>query len=270
MSKFQFDHVVHYLNKPEGIIPTLEKEGLHAVEGGRHEGRGTYNALSYFDLSYIEFLGAYDEELVENSDPHHHSMVETIIEKGFAENIVRFAARTTNIEAAAEHFKQLGATVNGPFPMFRKRPDGSVISWQLLYVGEENDSLKLPFIIQWDDHDEKRRKEQIEHGVIGKQLPTTHFEGVTFAVKNAQETAEKWSKYLELPIKIQYEDALLNAKVVVLDLPGGELQFAEPVGEGIVKTTLETEGEVPLQINFKGFENERVVEIQHARYQFKK
>lgn len=270
MTVLAFDHVVHFLEKPEGIIPKLEQQGIHAVEGGRHEGRGTYNALSYFDLSYIEYLGTYDQKLVEEGEQLHHSMMETIIDRNFEESIVRFAARTTNIEQVAADFRAKGLTVTGPTPLFRKRLDGSIISWKLLYAGEENDSLKLPFIIQWDDDDEKRRQEQIAQGVIGKQLPTVAFEGVTFVVRNAQQTAEKWSNYLNITIKKEYLDEQLNAKVIVLDLRGGELQFAEPVGAGIVKETLESKGEVPLQINLTGFAEEKTIEIQKARYNLKK
>lgn len=270
MTTFQFDHVVQYLEKPEDIISKLKEHGIHALEGGRHEGRGTYNALSYFDLSYIEFLGSYDKPLVAESKPVHHSMIETIIAKDFEEGFVRFAARTEDIHAEAEKFKALGLTVNGPFPLYRKRPDGSVISWQLLYIGEENDSLKLPFIIQWDDNDEVRRQQQIEQGVIGLQQPNVDFEGVLFAVENAEETASKWAKYLDLSMKNSFVDQGLNAKVVVLDLQGGELQFAEPLGEGIVQTTLEKDGEVPLQVNFLGFKEEKIVTLQNGRYAFKK
>lgn len=270
MTTFQFDHVVHFLEKPEGIIPKLETEGIHAVEGGRHEGRGTYNALSYFDLSYIEFLGTYDQTLVEEKEQLHHSMMETIINQNFEESIVRFAIRTTNITKVAEDFRAQGLTVSGPTPLFRKRPDGSVISWQLLYAGEENDGLKLPFIIQWDDNDEKRREEQVAQGVIGKQQPSVEFEGVTFVVRDAKETTKKWARYLDLTIKNSYIDEKLNAEVIVLDLPGGDLQFAQPIGEGIVKETLEKRGEVPLQINLSGFEKEKTLEIQKARYNLKK
>lgn len=38
MPKFEFDHVVHFLNQPEAFIHELNKQNIHAVEGGRHEG----------------------------------------------------------------------------------------------------------------------------------------------------------------------------------------------------------------------------------------
>lgn len=270
MPKFEFDHVVHFLNQPEAFIHELSKQNIHAVEGGRHEGRGTYNALSYFDLSYIEYLGAYDQELVRQSNPAHHSMIETIIDQDFEESLVRFAVRTDDIQKAAAHFKEAGLTVTGPDAMFRKRPDGSEIHWQLLYIGEENNKLPLPFIIQWNQSDEERRNEQIQQGVIGQQLPNTALEGVVFVVENAEETAKRWGGYFKKPVGETYVDQTLQAKIVTIPLNGGKLHFAEPVGEGIIKNVLRTKGEVPFQINLKGFNEEKLFEAHNGRYLLKK
>ena len=54
------------------------------------------------------------------------------------------------------------------------RPDGSVIDWRLLYAGEENDKLKLPFIIQWDESDEDASDRS-------KEASLRQHEGVSFS-----------------------------------------------------------------------------------------
>ncbi|MGG0656165.1 VOC family protein [Rummeliibacillus pycnus] len=270
MVQLQFDHLVHFLDKPEDFIAELKEQNIHAVDGGVHEGRGTYNALSYFDLSYLEFLGTYDRDLVKNAKQAHHSMMETIIDADFREGFIRFASRTTDIEVVAKEWREKGLTVSGPHPLYRKRPDGSVISWRLLFGGEENDSLKLPFIIQWDDDDEKRRIEQIEQGVIGHQQLGIEFAGPTFAVKDSVETAKKWALYLDLVSKASYEDKELNAHVEVLALHGGDLHFASPNGDGIVQSILDEHGEVPFQANFVGASEDKTVELHNGRYHFKK
>ena len=54
---FSFDHLVWFHHKPEKAIQPLSEKGIQVVHGGRHETWGTYNTLSYFGLSYIEFLG---------------------------------------------------------------------------------------------------------------------------------------------------------------------------------------------------------------------
>ena len=44
--------------------------------------------------------------------------------------------RTDDIEGAANYFRGKGLQVNGPVPKSRKTPDGRVIEWHLLYIGE--------------------------------------------------------------------------------------------------------------------------------------
>ncbi|MGE8077396.1 VOC family protein [Peribacillus loiseleuriae] len=247
---FIFDHLVHFVEDPKVAIEELKAQGIHAVEGGIHENRGTYNALSYFDLSYIEFLSTYDRTLVEQTEHLKYSLPETMVQDQFVEGFSRFAVRTTDIEGAANRFREKGLNVNGPIPYSRKRPDGSLIEWQLLFVGDESDELQLPFIIQWNESDEERRNEQIEKNVIVPNPAGIAFSHVTFAVKDGNHTVEKWSNLLDLKAGEVYIDKKLQARCQRLELPGGNLEFCSPIGEGVVSEALEKRGEKPFQVNF--------------------
>ncbi|EIJ78482.1 hypothetical protein PB1_13029 [Bacillus methanolicus PB1] len=88
---FAFDHLVHFVEEPEEAIAILKENGIYAVEGGVHENCGTYNALSYFDLSYIEFLSTYDRKLVEQTEHPKHSLMETVVNDRFTEGFSRVA-----------------------------------------------------------------------------------------------------------------------------------------------------------------------------------
>ena len=63
----QFDHFVHLTPDPTEAAKDFQKIGLHAVQGGKHEKLGTYNTLSYFDLSYVDLIGIFDEALVKEA-----------------------------------------------------------------------------------------------------------------------------------------------------------------------------------------------------------
>lgn len=247
--KFAFDHLVHFVEEPKDMIAALEKQGIYAVEGGVHLNRGTYNTLSYFDLSYIEFLGTYDRELVKKSNHPKYSLMETVVEDGFKEGFERFAIRTTDIEGAAQHFREKGLSVNGPFPLSRKRPDGSIIEWQLLYAGSENEELNLPFIIQWNEKDEERRSDLIERKVIKLHPSKASFSHITIVVKNIDETALKWSNWLGLEKGEAFIDPELNATCKTLYLQGGNIVLASPLGEGVASQILAERGERPFQLN---------------------
>lgn len=267
---FTFDHLVQFVDEPKKAIEMLQENGIHAVEGGEHTSLATYNTLSYFDLSYIEFLGTYDRTFFEQLDHQKHSLTETIANDKLVEGFSRFAARTTDIEGAANHFREKGLTVTGPHPLSRRRPDGSVISWQLLYAGDDSEDLQLPFIIQWDESDEERRADQIAKGVIAPHPEGVSFSHVTFAVRDLKGTVTKWADWLDLKVGEEYIDEELNATCQVLELQGGNLVFASPTGEGIVQGVLETRGERPFQVTLSGGKNDKSFELLGATYKISK
>lgn len=267
---FQFDHLVHFVEDPKKVIERLKENGIHAAEGGVHQNRGTYNALSYFDLSYIEFLSTYDRKLVEQTKHLKYSLMETVVQKQFKEGFARFAVRTTNIEEAAERFREKGLEVYGPVPLSRKRPDESVINWKLLYVGKPNEELALPFIIQWDESDDERRKDLTEREIIASHPAGIHFSHITIAVKDLEQTVRKWADWLEIEAGEVFIDEELTARCQIVELKGGRINFSSPIGEGIVSEVLETNGEGPFLVNFKGGNRPLTIELFGGRYQIDK
>ena len=246
-----FDHLVHYVEEPHDVIPYLNQKGIHAVEGGKHGNRPTYNTLSYFDLSYIEFIGTSNRQALEKIDHPRFSNIETIINDQYKEGFVRFVVRTNNIEASAEHFRSKGLSVIGPIPLSRKRPDGTLLEWKLLYIGHEDEHLQLPYIIEWGESDEERRAELIDHHTIVEHPSGATLSNVIFAVHHVDDVIEKWSDWLGLEeMGNSYVDDTLNATCRTLKLPGGHLVFASPLGEGIVADVLAERGEKPFQVNF--------------------
>lgn len=254
--KFEFDHLVQYTIDPIKLIPILKEKGLNAEEGGVHPGLGTHNVLSYFGLSYIEFIGIMNQEKFLSQQHPAHSLMDTLIKDNFQIGFSRIVVRTNNIETAANHFRANGFEVVGPIERSRKRPDGTPISWKLLYVGDNTDNLELPYIIQWDESDEKRKKELITSNDNPISKNEMEFLGVSFAVNDMNKTSENWAKWLGIDtIEESYIDKNIQAKCRRIILPGGNLTFCSPVGPGIVADVLETQGEKPFQANFVGSEN---------------
>lgn len=268
---FKLDHIVHFVKSPEDAITSYQEMGLHAVEGGRHESLGTYNALSYFGLSYIELIGVFDQTLVERSAEAPYSLRESIVKRQFAEGLARVALRSTDLEADAKRFRNLGLDVYGPSPLSRKRPDGSVVSWKLLFVGRPDEQPDLPFFIQWDEDDDERKEDLSKRGVIAPH-PAGNVEltSVSFAVKNLESVVERWSAYLGLEAEEAFVDTHLNAKGQRLKLEGGDLIFYRPIGDGIVAATIEEYGEKPFLLEFSGTGQEIEFSLYDAAYKFTK
>lgn len=184
----KLDHVIHIVDKPEQIIPVLTEIGLKGIRGGRHSRAATYNALSYFGLSYIEYLGTLDRQQTKEENETKYSFVDSLVQAKFKEGLSRIAIRTEQIDQLAEQFKRTNLSVTGPLPMQRQTPEGETISWKLLYVGSHEQTIDYPFFIQWDAT-EKERKEKLE----------THFNGemklkeIIYRVSDPLVVAKEWS-----------------------------------------------------------------------------
>ncbi|WP_080875890.1 VOC family protein [Oceanobacillus timonensis] len=267
---FAFDHIVHFIENPEEAIRTLKSKGIHAVEGGAHKNRPTYNVLSHFDLSYIEYLGTSDRQALEEMEHPQHSMIQTIMKKGFQEGFVRFIIRTDNIEAAAQRFSDKGLTVNGPVYLSREQPDGSLLEWQLLFIGDEKDELELPYFIQWNESDEERKKALTEREMIVSHPAEASFSHINIAVNDLERTVDKWSDLLGLETEEPYVDEELQATCQKLLLSGGDIVFCSPLGAGVVSEALEQQGEAPFQVNLSSKEIADLFEFSGGRYQIKR
>ena len=230
---YQLDHIVHFVAQPEQSMAQLQNEGFHVVNGGKHEAWGTYNALSYFDLSYIELIGIFDEQLFVEAakEPHtlHESYEKTKRKNGFT----RFAIRTTTIEEDAKKFSAAGYEVNGPSQFSRTREDGSVVSWQLLHIGSPNTKMDLPFFIQWDQPDSKRREEYTQRGIIApSSLGDLAFEAIHFIVPNFK-IVEQLAKLCDAKVEMT-EDKKTNSEVASIILPNAQLVLSRPLGESSI------------------------------------
>ncbi|MBO0959590.1 VOC family protein [Neobacillus sp. MM2021_6] len=248
---FSFDHLVFFANNPVEAIPLLKHRGVHAIMGGRHENWGTYNSLTYFGLSYIEFLGietlSVAEKQVENRLITH--IIEQLARKG-QEGPARIAIRTNQIDQLALKLKAEGFKVYGPFPGERTRGDGQIIKWSLLFPETTANELQLPFFIQWEKSDEERLLEFKEQGLVGSHpAGNLLFESVGFVVHNLEQTLTKWGRLFDLNQGEEFVDSSINARCRKLELAGTKLLFCEPLGEGIAATVLKEKGEIPFLVN---------------------
>jgi hypothetical protein len=267
--RFAFDHLVHFVHRPEQAVDQMRLHGLSAFLGGQHERWGTYNALSYFDLSYIEFLGVYNPELA-GQVTDNDLVRQAVQELPHGERFARVAIRTDDIEAAAERMRSLGLSVTGPFPGSRKRADGSVLRWSMFFMsGKDGDELPLPFVIQWGESDERRRAGLIEQGAIGAHSAgPLRLRQVAFAVRDADAAAEKWGRLFQLPLGDPCYDETLKARCREIRLPGGHLAFCSPAEPGPTSDYLASKGAGPFFLRLSGAKTPGIYHLLGGYYQF--
>lgn len=187
MATLTWDHAVQFVNQPEAAIQALSGQKLNAVAGGRHPGWGTRNALSYFGLTYIEFLAiADDAELL--------SAAETFLLCRDAsrllpdnEALYRVALRSDDIERTHAELHEQGLRVSPIVNGQRDDPQGNVIRWRIFTIDGDFDGLVYPFILQWGEEDDARLSRLQAQGLAAPHpLGEIELQRAVFTVQHPQ------------------------------------------------------------------------------------
>ena len=185
MATLTWDHAVQFVNQPEAAIQALSGQKLNAVAGGRHPGWGTRNALSYFGLTYIEFLAiADDAELL--------SAAETRLLPD-NEALYRVALRSDDIERTHAELHEQGLRVSPIVNGQRDDPQGNVIRWRIFTIDGDFDGLVYPFILQWGEEDDARLSRLQAQGLAAPHpLGEIELQRAVFTVQHPQALRDRW------------------------------------------------------------------------------
>ncbi|MDN4524851.1 VOC family protein [Fictibacillus fluitans] len=247
---FAFDHLVYFTGRQlEVHMEELKSQSLHPVLGGSHESWGTHNALCYFGLSYVEYL-AVKEEKVAQQATENPLIGQLVRDLPHQPGPGQFAIRTDRIEEVKKQFEEQGLKTH-LFPGSRKREDGSLLEWKLLFLQHEagDGTLVPPFFIDWLKPDEVREKELRKSGMIGNHpAGELTMEHLKIIVENSKASSSLWQERLNQPVGESYYDSDLKADCCVLQLKGCELHFCSPASAGSAQRLLEERGERPCQL----------------------
>ncbi|WP_410513516.1 VOC family protein [Paenibacillus sp. BR2-3] len=199
MTTILWDHTVHYVNDFDKAIRSFQENGLIAFQGGSHKLWGTYNALSYFGLTYIEFLGIEDRELasqVGTSNLVVHDALQSLPER---EVFSRVSLRTNDIEQTADWLTTQGLTVSPILDGKRLNTHGQWIEWRMMTIEGDYQGLVYPFVIQWKETDAERLDNLIGSGIV-KPHPAGNVEIrlAVFSVSDPAAVAAHWQKLFGL------------------------------------------------------------------------
>ncbi|GAA5415709.1 hypothetical protein Pryu01_00741 [Paraliobacillus ryukyuensis] len=193
MAKLEWDHTVHYVKQLNTAMKTFLANGLIAFHGGSHKKWGTCNALSYFDLCYIEFLSIEDRNLARSIlDPNDvvKDAVKLLPER---EIFSRVALRTDDIEAIANRLDAKNISHSPIMDGKRTDAQGNLIEWYMMTIPGDFHALPYPFIIQWKCAEDVRRKQLQDIGAIGKHpIGNIAINQAIFEVENPRDVVEHW------------------------------------------------------------------------------
>jgi catechol 2,3-dioxygenase-like lactoylglutathione lyase family enzyme len=257
----RFDHAVIAVSDLDRAIEAYHSLGFDVFPGGRHEHRGTHNALIRFGgADYIELLGVYDPDKAVHSGLNGRTLAEFVRDR--EGGLVGHCYATDDIEAEAAGMREAGLVIVGPFEMRRERPDGRALTWRLLVPVDVPWRRRWPFFIQWDDPDEERLSVE---GVGAHRNGARAVTGVAVAVRDLEEAVGLYSTLFNTEPGRRDESAGLAAKRVTFDIRGFTIDLLSPSGDGPVRRALERDGEGPFEVTVEVADPKAAVEaLAHA------
>ncbi len=240
----RFDHAVIAVANLARAIEAYHSLGFDVFPGGRHEHRGTHNALIRFGgADYIELLGVYDADRAVRSGPNGRALAEFVRDR--RGGLVGHCYSSQDIEVDAARMRRAGLEVVGPFEMRRQRADGQVLTWRLLVPVDVPWRRRWPFFIQWDDPEEERLSLE---GTGKHPNSATSVAGVAVAVGDLDEASELYSALFDSEPFRRDEVTSLAAARASFDVRGFIIDLLTPVGEGPVGEAVARDGEGPFEV----------------------
>ncbi|NIR41345.1 MAG: hypothetical protein GWN79_26070, partial [Actinobacteria bacterium] len=138
------DHLVYGTPDLDATVADLARQwGVTASPGGRHDGRGTRNALlGLGGGAYLEVIGP-DPDQPPPPGPRPFGL-DDIDDPA----LLTWAARVPDIDVWVAWARARGIDPGDPSTMQRTTPTGKVLQWRLTAPPPEGDGV-LPFLIEW-------------------------------------------------------------------------------------------------------------------------
>ena len=223
------DHLVIAVNDLAAARASYTALGFTVVEGGRHTGIGTYNALIAFqDGAYLELIAFYEPR-----DDHRWFAP---LQKG--QGLVDFCLQTDDLPGDTVALRRAGVDIDEPEHRNRKRPDGKDIRWIFSLARGAHRGV-APFIIA----DETGRDERVPR-------ERTHANGVTgvgtvtVAVDDLARVRGWYASVLGAPGEDVTRPELAGSGVRFTIGPH-VFEFLAPAGAGAIKDWLAARGPSP-------------------------
>ncbi|HDF6410887.1 TPA: VOC family protein [Staphylococcus aureus] len=219
----KFDHIIHYIDQLDRFSFPGDVIKLHS--GGYHHKYGTFNKLGYINENYIELLDVENNEKLKKMAKTIEGGVAfatQIVQEKYEQGFKNICLRTNDIEAVKNKLQSEQVEVVAPIQMERDTHKDGKIKWQLLYImNQDDDEIKPPFFIQWEESDSMRTKKLQKY--FQKQFS---IETVIVKSKNRSQTVSNWLKWFDMDIVEEndhYTDLILKNDDIYFRIEDGKV-----------------------------------------------
>jgi hypothetical protein len=201
------DHLVYGVpDLEQGVADLAARLGVRAVGGGRHEGRGTHNALLGLGAgTYLEII-APDPTQGSPTGPRSFGL-----DGARQPGLVAWALTAPDIDELVGRARAAGYDPGPVEDMSRQRQDGRRLQWRLTRDGFGGE-LAVPFLIDWGTTEHPSLT--VPAGVVLEELQIEHPE--TETIRRALSALEA-----SLPVR----EARTPALVARLRTPRGAVEL---------------------------------------------
>jgi catechol 2,3-dioxygenase-like lactoylglutathione lyase family enzyme len=242
----RIDHVMICVPHLDAGVEAYGRLGFRLSPGGAHPGKGTHNAIAFFQEDYLELLSLRDRQ-------EHQTAAAGTPGGGLGEFLARgggfryVIVQSDDLAADVEAMRRRGVEVGDPTEGGRRTPAAQELRWRVAALGPGN-ALPIVFIQHLTPLDERRR-----------QVPRAgdHPNGVLrtdrayIAVADVAKAAETYSRVLGMPVPRVQRGNVIKADMAVFDLGPTGLTVAQPIEAGPAAEALARQGPGPFQVLYR-------------------
>jgi len=228
----RIDHVTIAGRRLEPLRQAFTAAGLEPEYGGPHSNGITHMALVGFDDgSYLELISTlqpgqtspwWDRHIAQDGGP------------------CGWAVQVGDIRQEAKNAFAQGVAVAGPALHQRRKPDGTRIEWEMVFLGNSDPGSTLPFLIA--DRTPRRLRVSPSPSVADSEL--VGVQTVVLGVNSLVAGVEQFKRLFGWSMLQVTEDAVFGARMA--RFPGQPFVLAEPMQKGSwLSRRLEELGESP-------------------------
>jgi hypothetical protein len=252
------DHLMICVADLQQGIDAYTRMGFGVHPGGVHPGRGTHNAIAFFEHDYLEVMGLRDRAEYLAAAGAAGGLLE-FLERGGGLRYI--AMQSDDLDADVAAMRKRGVDVTDASEGGRRTPGGVELRWKVARLGPANE---LPmFVIQHLTPLAERRGQAPGAGAHPNGV--TALERVYVVVPDVAAAVGTYSRVLGVPVPKVQRGAVIKADMAVFDIGPNGVTVAQPAEPGPAADALARRGPGPFQALYRTRSMDRAARVMAER-----